>query len=437
MPFSAIVVDQAPDPTGIARRLEGRPGLALLHAATGGVSYVACDPVESCSAMLPVVPLRASGREEDDRRSVPQWIGVIPYECARSLERPRWTRSRDDRPQPHVSQPVWKRYGAIVEVSPAAGMVRVVGDDPRRVEQLARDVARTAQPEPRPARLRALADDDPPAAHVDRVRRAKELIGAGDLYQVNLARRVRFEAAGSALDLYLAMARQAPAPFGAYLDLDGTAICACSPESFLRLDTRRHVRTAPIKGTRPRGTDSFDDRRLVRELDESSKEQAELTMILDVERNDLGRVAVAGSVRLVSEPAVHTHRSIHHRAAVVGADLRPDKSALDLLTAMFPSGSVTGAPKVRAMEVIATLEPARRGLYTGAFGMVAFDGSLDLAMAIRVLTLQNGEAHYFAGGGIVADSDPEAELLETRWKGTQLQALLEGRAISKPSGNLA
>jgi anthranilate/para-aminobenzoate synthase component I len=332
---------------------------------------------------------------------------------------------------------MWHRYEAVVEVDPAEGVVRVVGDRNDKVEALAKDIRSAPMPRCHPSHavLRPLPDQDPPREHIERVRKAKQLIRAGDLYQVNLARRSRFESSGSPVDLYLAMARGAPAPFGACLDLAGTAMCACSPELFLQLDVRGSVRTEPIKGTRPRGRDAVEDRLLVMELDESPKERAELTMILDVERNDLGKVAVPGSVRLVRGPAVHPHRSIHHRAAVVGAELRPDRSALDLVTSMFPSGSVTGAPKVRAMEVIAMLEPVRRGLYTGAFGAVAFDGSLVLAMAIRVLTIQNGEAHYFAGGGIVADSDPEAELLETAWKGTQLDALLEPKA--KPSGNLA
>jgi anthranilate/para-aminobenzoate synthase component I len=438
MPLSAIIVDVAPDPVVIASRLEDRPGWSFLHSGTGrGPSYIACDPVESSAKLLPVVSSRKSSLEGDTRGGVPQWIGAIPYECARSLERTAWTRHPDKRPSPHVALPVWHRYEAVVEVDPAQGVVRVVGDRAPKVEALARAIGRpaAARPESRFATLKPLPEEDAPREHIERVRKAKQLIRAGDLYQVNLARRSRFESEGSALDLYLTMAQHAPAPFGACLDLEGTAMCACSPEMFLELDARGAVRTAPIKGTRPRGADAIEDRFLVRELDESLKEQAELTMILDVERNDLGRVAVPGSVRLVSEPVVRTHRSIHHREAVVGAELRPDKSALDLVTAMFPSGSVTGAPKVRAMEVIATLEPVRRGLYTGAFGSVAFDGSLLLAMAIRVLTIQNGEAHYFAGGGIVADSDPEAELLETRWKGTQVEALLDRQA--KPSGNLA
>jgi anthranilate/para-aminobenzoate synthase component I len=152
-------------------------------------------------------------------------------------------------------------------------------------------------------------------------------------------------------------------------------------------------------------------------------------MILVVERNHLGKDCLPGSVRLLAGPRVKTHATVHHRSAVLGGLLRPGVTSLDALRAMFPSGSVTGAPKVRAMEVIAELEPARRGLYTGAFGYLTYGGAVALAMAIRVLTMKDGEAHYFAGGGIVADSDPEAELDETRWKGTQIERLVARRSM--------
>jgi anthranilate/para-aminobenzoate synthase component I len=429
MPIAAIVVDVEPNALSVAARLADRPGFAFLHAASvggGATSFVAVDPVESSAAWLPPGCVEMPAGSLDTRATVPRWIGVIPYECARSLERREWTRSPDERAASHVGQPVWRRYAAVVEVDAARGIVRVVGDDARRVEALARDVM-ALPPSRRSGRVRLtpLDDDDPPEAHVERIRRAQELIAAGDLYQVNLARRLRFTVQGSPFDLYAALARSAPAPFGACLDLGDVAVCASSPELFLATRARGQVTTAPIKGTRPRGTDAEADRRLAAELDENPKERAELTMILDVERNDLGRVATAGSVRLLRAPAVETHRTVHHRFAVLGARLDPRRTQVDLLRAMFPSGSVTGAPKVRAMEVIAKLEPARRGLYTGAFGAVAFDGSLTLAMAIRVLTIRKQEAHYFAGGGIVADSDAAAELEETRWKGAQLEHLRE------------
>jgi anthranilate/para-aminobenzoate synthase component I len=428
MPMTAIVVDIEPHPLSVARRLADRPGFAFLHDGSTGhrPSYVAVDPVESSSAWLPPGCTDMPAGSQDTRVGVPRWIGAIPYECARGLERAAWTRRPDERPFPHVVEPVWRRYAAVVEIDIAGGVVRVVGDDARRVDALAKHLTRgPTEFRPGAIQLRALDGDDPPAAHVDRIRRAQELIARGDLYQVNLARRLRFAAQGSPFHIYAALAREAPAPFGACLDLGDVIVCASSPELFLATGRRGAVRTAPIKGTRPRGAHAEADRLLARELDENPKEQAELTMILDVERNDLGRVAVAGSVRLLRAPAVETHRTVHHRLAVLGARLDPRRTQLDLLRAMFPSGSVTGAPKVRAMEVIAELEPARRGLYTGAFGSVAFDGSLTLAMAIRVLTLKRHEAHYYAGGGIVADSDPAAELDETRWKGAQLENLRE------------
>jgi para-aminobenzoate synthetase component 1 len=454
MPLRAIVVDIAPDPVAIAQRLEGRSGFAFLHGAsdgeTGRRSFLAVDPVERSTGWLPpddaIAGTKRSASADpiapDTRRDVPRWIGAIPYECARGLERAGWTRTPDDRQVPHLVEPCWHRYGAVIEVDVPRGVVRVVGDDAPSVARLARELGE--RPPVRRDRalvcLEPLEQDDPPTAHLERIHQVQELIRAGDLYQVNLARRQRFAAGGQPLDLYLAMVERAPAAFGACFDCGGTVVCATSPELFLAIDpVSGRVQTAPIKGTRPRGPDADTDADLCRSLDQSAKEQAELTMILDVERNDLGRVCAAGSVRLLAAPRVETHRTIHHRGAVLGGVLRAGATPLQALRAMFPSGSVTGAPKVRAMEVIARLEPARRGLYTGAFGYVAYGGALQLAMAIRVLTLKKGEAHYFAGGGIVADSDPEAELEETRWKGTQVERLVVGqpsgsRAVTVPRG---
>ena len=442
MPLFAIVIDAAADPAVIAQCFAGRPGFAFLHRmgeGERGRSFVACDPVETSSLWLPPAngAARTAGapteRGLDTRLAAPRWIGAIPYECARSLERARWTREPDRRAPPFVARPIWSRYGAVAEIEPGGGLVRVVGDDQNRVAAMAAAIRRApmARPARRPVRVRALEDDDPPSAHLDRIRSAQELIRAGDLYQVNLARRRRFAIEGAELDVYRTMAEGAPARFGACLDLGGTYLYASSPELFLAFDpSSGRIETAPIKGTRPRGEDAAADAKLRRELDESTKEQAELTMIVDVERNDLGKVALPGSVRVLETPRVATHPTIHHRAAVLDATARPGTSPLEVLRAMFPSGSVTGAPKVRAMEVIARLEPTRRGLYTGAYGYVAWDGSFELAMAIRVLLARNGEAHYFAGGGIVADSHPEAELEETRWKAAQIERLLAagGRA---------
>jgi anthranilate/para-aminobenzoate synthase component I len=183
--------------------------------------------------------------------------------------------------------------------------------------------------------------------------------------------------------------------------------------------------TAPIKGTRPRGADAARDSALARELDADAKERAELAMIVDVERNDLGRVSAPGSVRVLAGPRVQTHRTVHHRAALIGGRARRDVTREAVIAAMVPSGSVTGAPKIRAMEVIANLESERRGLYTGAIGFLAHDGSATLAMAIRTAVLRGDAGDYWTGGGIVADSDPAREVEETRWKSAQLARAVE------------
>lgn len=407
-----------PDPIGLAAALGDRPGLCLLwDARGGGRATLACDPV-AVSHELDPEPELALAPSPDDRGRAARWFGLLPYEARRGLERPSWGRPQEDRAPPHVQQPLWLRYGAVAEIGPDG--VRVVGDSSAAVRALA---VRLQRPAPLPrARLELLAIDDD-ASHAQRIRRALELIAKGDLYQVNLARRFRYRVGGHVLGLAAAMAAVARAPHCLCLSFGELGVVGTSPELCLELDAHRRLLTVPIKGTRPRGRDAVDDRRLADELEADAKERAELAMIVDVERNDFGRVAVTGSIRLQAPPRVETHATVHHRAARIVARLKAELARGPLLEAMLPSGSVTGAPKVRAMEVIAALEPQRRGLYTGAFGTLAHDGGLRLAMAIRTLTLQGAEAHYFAGGGIVADSVPAREVEETRWKAVQVARL--------------
>jgi anthranilate/para-aminobenzoate synthase component I len=438
-------LDESPDPLGIARTLaaSGRPGVALLHAAETGPlawarwSWIAACPDRSSDQLDPL-------RDDPDPRvpagnllgAAPRWIGVLPYEHSRDLERPAW-RPDDRRPPALIERPTWRRYPAVVGVDHHTGRVMVTGIDRRAVDALAS--AFTGRRAPSPPALRIeVADDEPPSRHAERIVAAKRLILAGDLYQVNLARRLLVRVLrGDALTLYESLVRHAPTPLGAVVDLgEGLRVVSTSPELFLKATAAPESRnesgswgtllTVPIKGTRPRGKDAIEDRALADELDRDPKERAELTMIVDVERNDLGRVAIPGSVRVTSLPRVVTHRTVHHRVACVAARARPDVSRDDVLRALLPSGSVTGAPKVRAMEVIAALEPRRRGLYTGAIGHVAHDGSLTMSMAIRTAVLRGDEGEYWTGGGIVADSDPEREVEETRWKALQLQRAAEG-----------
>ncbi len=428
MSLMARAVDVVPDPLRLAAALAERPGLALLWDGQGGkTSYLACDPIDARQELDPEPGLSlAAGK--DDRRAAPRWIGLLPYEGRRSLERPGFGRRVEDRPAPHLERPFWNRYGAVAEISPRG--VRVIGDARGAVLDLARHLARVAAVPSAALQLLPAEEDD--ADHAARIRRALELIAKGELYQVNLARRFSYRVEGHALGLLAAMGRVARAPYASLLCFDPLTVVSTSPELFLKLSADGRLLTIPIKGTRPRGPDAVEDRRLARELDADAKERAELAMIVDVERNDLGRVAVTGSVRLQAAPRVVTHATVHHRAARVVAHLSPGTSRSELLAAMLPSGSVTGAPKVRAMEVIAELEPTRRGLYTGAFGALGHDGGLHLAMAIRTLSVRDGDAHYFAGGGIVADSVPEREVEETRWKAVQVARLASGGPVAAP-----
>jgi anthranilate/para-aminobenzoate synthase component I len=311
----------------------------------------------------------------------------------------------------------------VLVVDHRSGEVFAAGDQDEPLRTLKRLAEADPRPPP-PPRVRPLPSEAP-ALHRERVAAALELIRAGDIYQVNLARRLDVEVRGGLDGVFSRLLAAAPSPFAALLELPGVpSVCSTSPELFLA--TRgQSVETHPIKGTRRRGKDAQEDAALRRALDADPKERAELSMVIDLERNDLGKLAIPGSVRVIEDPIVVTHRTLHHRVARVAARMPPGVTPEALLEATLPSGSVTGAPKVRAMEVIAELEASRRGLYTGALGYLGHDGELRLAMAIRTLTVRGEEGHYHSGGGIVADSDPEREVEETRVKALQLAAALE------------
>jgi anthranilate/para-aminobenzoate synthase component I len=382
-------------------------------------SYVAALPVDRASSMAPPATAPCS---RSTFEGAPRWIGFLPYESARGMERPAWSSGEDRRERPHHVVPRWVRFGAVLVVDHATGTVTCVGEDPAMVRELARAASIPEHVGPLEARLRP---PDDRRMHADRIREALRLIAAGDLYQVNLARRFVLELSGDPVQAFTRIIKASRPSFGACLFFHGEPIViSTSPELFLRTTTEGTVITRPIKGTRRRGRDREEDAALVRELSLDPKERAELAMVVDLERNDLGRVTQAGSVRVVGEPQIETHPTLHHRVATVRGTLRPGTSLDDLLRATFPSGSVTGAPKVRAMEVIAALEEARRGLYTGAIGHVAHDGTLALSIAIRTLTLDGAVGHYHAGGGIVDGSDPIRETDETELKALHLAALL-------------
>lgn len=253
----------------------------------------------------------------------------------------------------------------------------------------------------------------------------------GDCYQVNLAQRYSANATGDAYPAYLELRKITPAPWSAFLDWPQAQILCASPERFLRV-RQGMVQTRPIKGTRPRGADAAEDARLADDLSRHPKDRAENLMIVDLLRNDLGKDCEPGSIRTAKLFEVETYASVHHLVSTIEGRLQDGKRALDLLRDCFPGGSITGAPKQRAMEIIEQLEPNRRGVYCGAIGYVGFDGAMDTNIAIRTLVYSAGEIRCWAGGGIVADSICEAEYQETMDKANALLALL-GRFGGRPA----
>lgn len=249
---------------------------------------------------------------------------------------------------------------------------------------------------------------------------------AGDCYQVNLAQRFSARASGDAFGAYLELRRISPAPYAAFLSLPFAQILCASPERFIGVHAG-HVETRPIKGTRPRGGDAERDRRLADELRSHPKDRAENLMIVDLLRNDLGKSCAPGSVRVPKLFEVESYANVHHLVSTVEGELAEGRDALDLLRDCFPGGSVTGAPKRRAMEIIEQLEPDRRGVYCGAIGYLGFDGNMDTNIAIRTLVYSDGVVRCWAGGGLVADSRCEAEYQETLDKASAMLRLLESR----------
>jgi anthranilate/para-aminobenzoate synthase component I len=405
-------LDAPSEALAVARALGDRDAVVLAWTNGGTRAYVACDPV---AVSRELDPERTLALGESAGRGFPRWFGLLPYEARRSLERKR----NDSRPEPSLSHPLWRRYDAVVEITNEVRVLGVTSEAVRELENKLRDGLRSPLPR-RPARLSLRARPEPGSEHVVRVERALELIARGEVYEVNLARSFELGIEGSLWDLFETLTADGRPPYSAVFAWPELGVVAASPELFLALELDRTARTRPIKGTRPRDPDAARDQALASELDHDPKERAELAMVIDVERSDLGRVAYPGSVRLVDGPRVESHPGVHHRVATVEATLRGEVSRDELLSAMLPSGSVTGAPKIRAMEVIAELEPVRRGLYTGAFGVLRHDGSLELGMAIRVLTVKDGVGRYYSGGGIVADSVPEREVEETLWKASAL-----------------
>ena len=299
-----------------------------------------------------------------------------------------------------------------------------------RIDELARRLTQAVQlrpmePADRPSAVEPQSQFSQPE-YFDAVERAKSHILAGDIYQVQLARRFTMPIAADPFDVYRLLRALNPSPYMYFLRLPGAAtILGTSPEILITVQGR-DLRYRPIAGTRRRGRDEAADRRMEEELRSSEKERAEHVMLVDLGRNDLGRVCETGSVRVTELMTVERYSHVMHLVSNITGRLRAGCSPMDALRACFPAGTVTGAPKIRAMEIIAELERERRGVYAGAIGYLSFTGDLDTCIAIRTMVVKDGLATVQAAAGIVADSVPSEEFLETRNKASALLQALAG-----------
>ena len=357
------------------------------------------------------------------------WAVFLGYELAQEIEPqlalPRsplpWAAFALRTPCALVHDLERRRVFAVAEADCADALARVARE--------ALEAAREADVRDDTLRIEQMHEEDP-RAYLARVRRAKEYVRAGDIYQANLSRPWEVEIGGAAhpqlapaAALYQRLCAANPAPFAALAQWRGVAILSSSPERLVRVAGRR-IDTRPIAGTRPRSRLPGGDRHEMTELAAHPKERAEHIMLIDLERNDLGRVCEPGTVRVDEFMTIESYAHVHHIVSNVSGELKGEVTPIGALRAVFPGGTITGCPKFRCMQIIAELEGAGRGAYTGSLGYLTRDGRLDLNILIRTMTLSARRLTFRAGAGIVADSDPESELEETRAKARGLLAAL-------------
>ncbi len=265
-----------------------------------------------------------------------------------------------------------------------------------------------------------------PSQYINAVQKAIDYIYAGDIFEVNISQRFHIQSSCHAFDLYLKLQQENPAPFSGYLNFSACQIISSSPERFLKLE-KGQVETCPIKGTRPRGKTKEEDKKLGEELINSVKDRAENIMIVDLMRNDLSKICLPHSIKVPEICGLHSFATVHHLVSTVQGTLAPQYDAVDVIKATFPGGSITGAPKIRAMEVIAEIEPTARGPYCGSMGYIGFDGGMDLSILIRTFVKKGQDISFQAGGAIVSDSEPNDEYQETLDKAAALIQVLSKR----------
>lgn len=410
-------------------RLVTRGGLTEIHGDTSELSRA--DPFELLRDQLAIDP--------SCRGELPfagGAIGYFGYDLARRLERlPARARDRERIPDMAVGIYDW---AVVVDHSEQRAWLAGQGRDPdtdRKWDGLVRlFTAQSAERQRAPFRVTSpVTSNFTPKGYGHAFDHILDYIRAGDCYQVNLAQRFTAQASGDPWLAYQRLRLINPAPYSAYLNTPYAQILSASPERFLRV-ANGQVETKPIKGTRPRAGHAKLDAERIAELVASEKDRAENLMIVDLLRNDLSKNCAIGSVKVPRLFEVESFATVHHLVSTVTGKLAPGRDAIDLLRGAFPGGSITGAPKTRAMQIIEELEPHRRGVYCGTIGYIGYDGDMDSNIAIRTLVHSRGVVRFWAGGGIVADSQREAEYQETFDKAAALLNLLQQSAESASGG---
>ena len=430
------------------QRLPRRPDLLALHANFPGrypllLESAAAHPLTGRYDILPAFPetlivardhgvdflhelatacrLTPAATDDHGLPFVGGWIAYLGYELAGAIE------PRLRLPQPADSSlPMalaWRCPAALIH-DHLRGESWAVAEREPDLRRLVADLSQATAPETTLPACR-LSEQDP-ARHLAAIARAQDYIRAGDIFQANLSRRWQADFASRVAPeaVYARLRKTNPAPYAASLRWGDAAVLSSSPERLLQAKAG-WVQTRPIAGTRRRASDPAEDEALARELLAHPKERAEHVMLVDLERNDLGRICRPGTVRVSERLQVETYAHVHHIVSAVEGELRADVDVAEILAALFPGGTITGCPKVRCMEIIAELEGEARGPYTGSIGYVSRNGQMDFNILIRTALLESDRLSFRAGGGIVADSDPERELAETRVKAKGILQALE------------
>jgi anthranilate synthase component 1 len=382
---------------------------------TGQVIYHNGKPLELLKTLLPVI------NEHDEFPFNGGAVGYIGYDVISQYE-DIGPPLADDRGMPDIHLLVYETVIVYDHLKQDVTILHT-GNNPSKIEEVERQLAAkeseivtTSSPLPFTSNITK-------QTFIDNVLRAKELIRAGEIFQVVLSQRLQAPFSGDSFSLYRKLRKENPSPYMFYVDFDEHVVLGASPESLMSIQGKR-VTTNPIAGTRRRGKTSEEDALLEKELLTDPKELAEHRMLVDLGRNDLGRISEVGSIHLTKYMDIEKYQHVMHIVSEVAGTLRDDQHPLDALVACLPAGTVSGAPKIRAMQVIQDMENVKRGVYAGAVGYLGFNGNIDIALAIRTLVVKNQTAYVQAGAGIVYDSNPQAEYEETLHKAKSLLEVL-------------